>query len=116
MFGLKGADYIIVALVAGTAVSDPDKIPENMRTVQKALDQFNQLSDQAKEALRRSVQSLESESGHPADAAAPAVAKDHSGSLSLIDLAHKLGLRTEGKTEEEIANDIARMAVAAAKS
>jgi Sec-independent protein translocase protein TatA len=116
MFGLKGPDWVIVALLAGTFVSDTDTLPERMRSLAKASEQYDRLSAQAKDALGKAVRSLEEEQGRQAEPAAQGQEQEGSDVLALVDLARRLGVRTEGKTSDEISDEIARMALAASRS
>ena len=110
---IKGSEWVLVALLAGTFVSDPDKVPDRVRAVAKAVDQVNRLTDQAREALDTAVQQVQKDTGQPVERVFAPKEKKSDG-LSLVDLAHRLGVKTEGRTADEIADDIARMAVDAA--
>jgi Sec-independent protein translocase protein TatA len=112
---IKGSEWVLVALLAGSMVSDPDKLPSTMRTVARAKEQFDQLSAQAKDALDRAVRNIEETSGKPMPQGAAKPEPVRSGGLSLIDLARRLGVPTEGRTADEIADSIAQMAVKAAQ-
>ena len=108
---IEGSEWVLVALLAGSMVSDPKKVKDRARTVAKAVEQFNRLSGQAREALDRAVDLAREEDGLPvAPKPEKAAAGDASG-MSLIELAHKLGIPTEGRTAEEIANVIAHLAL-----
>jgi hypothetical protein len=81
-----------------------------MRSVAKAKEQFDQFSAQAKDALDRATRNLEAKGG---DAEASPLFLGEPGihdSLSLIDLAHRLKVPTEGRTAEEISDSIASLA------
>jgi Sec-independent protein translocase protein TatA len=110
MFGLKGPDWVIVALLAGTFVSDTDTLPDRMRSLAKAAEEYDRLSAQAKEALGKAAESLEEEQKRQAQPSAQERNHDGSDAISLVGLAHRLGLKTEGKTADEISDDIARTA------
>jgi Sec-independent protein translocase protein TatA len=112
---IKGSEWVIVALLAGTFISDPEKLPGTMRSVAKAKEQFDQLSAQAKDALDRAVRNIQEQSGEPAAPVVPSPEPERSDALSLIDLAHRLGVPTEGRTADEIADSIAGMAMKAAQ-
>ncbi|MGA1974822.1 MAG: hypothetical protein ABSG92_04235 [Conexivisphaerales archaeon] len=86
-----------------------------MRSVVKTKEQFNQLSAQAKDALDTAVRNLEAEGSDLRASPASYNESEIHGSLSLIDLAHKLKVPTEGRTTEEIADSIASLAVHAAQ-
>jgi hypothetical protein len=116
MFGLKGPDWVIVALLAGSFVSDTDTLPQRLKSLEKAVKEYDRLSVQAKEALGRAMKSLEAEEGQAAGLLAEEKERQESDSLTLVDLAHRLGMKTEGRTAEEIADQIALMAVNAARS
>jgi hypothetical protein len=82
-----------------------------VRSVYKAKEQFDQLTAQAKEAMDRAMKNLEAEG---ADAKASPVLSSESetdGSPSLIDLARRLNVPTEGRTAEKIVDSIASHAV-----
>jgi len=116
VLGLKGPDYFIVALLAGTFISDTDTLPQRMQSLAKAKEQYDHLSAQAREALDRSLRSLEQDSGRSPISKVGSPEPETPGVISLIDLAHKLGVKTEGRTADEIADEIAQMAVKATTS
>jgi len=110
---IEGSEWVIVALLAGSFVSDPDKLEDRVRSVAKAVEQFNRLSAQAKKALDRSMKSLEEDKGSGASTPETEGSLEGPEAMTLIDLAHRLGLTTEGKTAEQIADDIAGLAAKA---
>ena len=114
MYGLKGPDWVIVALLAGTFVSDTDTLPERMRSLAKAIEQYKRLDAQARDALGKAMRSLEAEraSDHTHEESEP----QQSDAVSLVTLAHRLGVKTEGKTQDEIIEEMARMANVASQS
>ena len=112
---IKGSEWVIVALLAGTFINDPEKLPSTLRSVAKAKEQFDQLSAQAKSALDRAVRNAQEKSGEPMAPATPTPESERSDGLSLIDLAHRLGVPTEGRTADEIADSIAGLAMKAAR-
>jgi hypothetical protein len=114
MFGLKGADWVIVGLLAGSFVSDTDTLPDRMRSLAKSAEQCERLNAQARDALGRAMRELEQAPGQLARGAPEAGEPEGSDTLSLVDLAHRLGLKTEGRTADEITDEMAQMAVSAA--
>ena len=86
-----------------------------MRSLAKAKEQFDQLSAQAKDALDRAVRNLEAEGGDAKASPVPLTESETNGPRSLIDLARRLDVPTEGRTAEEIADSIASRAIHAAQ-
>lgn len=87
-----------------------------MRSVYKAKEQFDQFSAQAKEAMDKAMKNLEAEGAHAKASPVPIGESETDGSPSLIDLARRLNVPTEGRTAEEIADSIASHADHTAQS
>jgi hypothetical protein len=106
---IEGTEWVLVGLILGSFVSDPKKVPDRMRSLMKVKEQFDRLSEQAKEAIELSIRDIERETGQPETFRFGSKEPPEDGTMALLDLAHRLGLKTEGKTAEEISNAIASL-------
>jgi len=70
----------------------PNKIPELARALGRAKSEYNKAASE--------IEKLAKESMNPVESADP------SSSDMIIEVAHQLGIVTEGKTREEIADEI----------
>jgi sec-independent protein translocase protein TatA len=86
---------IIGVIVLVIFLWGPQKIPDLAKAIGRARKEFDQAS--------KDVQGMAS--GTPGPAAAPAPAQK-SGDQMLIETARALGIATEGKTREQIAQEI----------
>ncbi|OLD78825.1 hypothetical protein AUF62_01630 [archaeon 13_1_20CM_52_20] len=82
---------LVLGVVVVLLIWGPQKIPELARGLGRARKEFD-------DASRGFLQ-------HATESASPAPAVD-----SLVDTAHKLGIDTQGKTRQEISDEIVRRA------
>jgi sec-independent protein translocase protein TatA len=82
---------LILGVVAVILIWGPQKIPELARSIGKARKEF----DDASKGL------MQPTAGSPTTASTPD---------SLIDTAQKLGISTQGKTRQELSDEIVRLA------
>lgn len=82
---------LILGVVAVILIWGPSKIPELAKSIGRARKEF----DDASKGIITQVSSPSSSSPSPD---------------SLVDTAHKLGINTEGKTRQEISDEIVRRA------
>jgi sec-independent protein translocase protein TatA len=98
---LEGWELIIVGIIAVVVILwGPAKIPEFARALGRAKGEFEKASQEFTTANQTATQT-------------PAANSASSSDDLLIQTARKLGIKTEGKTREEISADIIEKAKAA---
>ena len=97
-FGL-GPWEIILILVIVLIIFGPTKLPKLARSMGEALREFRRASREVSESIEGK---FESES--------KGVEKEIIDEKLLMELAKKLGIETEGKSKEEIAREVIRVA------
>jgi len=91
--------WVVIAVVAIVFLMyGPKKIPELAKSIGLARKEFN-------DASKTDAAAAAAAAATPAAAAKPVPAPGITGD-SLIDTAKRLGVQTEGKTREEISNEI----------
>jgi len=83
---------IIVGALLTFFLWGPNKIPELARALGRAKSEYNKAAAEVSQLARESMKTVE--------------APDPGNSDAIIEVAHKLGIVTEGKTREEIADEI----------
>ena len=95
---IAGYEWVVIGIiVVAIFIWGPSKIPEIARSLGRARKEFDEA---AKGFTNPTSISTSRIGGPPSD--------------SLIDTAHRLGIATEGKTREEISDDIVKAARATA--
>lgn len=87
---------VIIAIVLVFLLWGPQKIPQLARALGEARREFNKASKESKQ--------LASEVVRPAKPAQPS--PELSEDQTLIEIAKKLGVETEGKTRDQLLNEI----------
>jgi len=91
VFGLQGWEWIVILIVAIVIfLWGPSKIPELARALGKAKGEFERASKEFEEAAK-----IE-----------PEKSSESKSDDALIEIAKKLGINTEGKTREQISQEI----------
>lgn len=102
---LEGWEWIIIGIIAVVIILwGPAKIPEFARALGRAKGEFENAS--------REFNATSTQTGTPA----PVTTTARSSDDLLIETARKLGIKTEGKTKEQIAAEIVEKAKSADSS
>lgn len=132
---IEGTEWIIIGvIIVALLVFGPEKIPELAKSIGKAKGEFDKASREATSVVNMAMKSIDEQAKEttsqfkvsapspslpspPAPPASlpaggtPAVqVPGTDASDPLIELAHKLGISTEGKTKEEISQAILQKA------
>ncbi|MCS7094500.1 MAG: twin-arginine translocase TatA/TatE family subunit [Thaumarchaeota archaeon] len=92
---IQGMEWVIVLVVVAILLLwGPEKIPKIARAIGQARREYERASRDLQEELRSGV-------GEPTSLAAP------QSSADIISIARSLGIETEGKTKDQIADEIA---------
>jgi sec-independent protein translocase protein TatA len=83
---------VIVGALLTFLLWGPNKIPELARALGRARSEYNKAASEIEKLAKESMKPVE--------------ATDPSTSDMIIEVAHQLGIVTEGKTREEIADEI----------
>ncbi len=95
---LEGWEWIIIGVVAVVIILwGPAKIPEFARALGRAKGEFSKATEEFKEAARDTPPTTDSH---------PALKNQKSKDEILIDTARSLGISTEGKTKEQLTEEI----------
>ena len=107
---LEGWEWLIIGIVAIVVIMwGPAKIPEFARALGRAKGEFNKAKQDFTEAATNSPLTLASASTFVSSAAPQQTTPQNRIKTSdelLVDAAQKLGLSTEGKTKEEISEEV----------
>ena len=98
---LEGWEWIIIGVVAIVIIMwGPAKIPQFARALGQAKGEFNKASKEFNDAASQEG------SAKPASAATPPPATIKTKDEMLLETAQKLGISTDGKTREQISEEI----------
>ena len=101
---IVGWEWIIVILVIVAVILwGPQKIPELARALGKARAEFSKAAKEVEEVATLQTEPVKSQPPKPAPPPPP---QGTSSEDVLIETAKKLGISTEGKTIEQISNEI----------
>ncbi len=105
---LEGWEWLIIGVVAIVIIMwGPAKIPEFARSLGRAKGEFAKASKEFSDAATSTANAPAATVAAPAPvAAAPAAPALKSKDEVLVDTARNLGIETEGKTREQIAQEI----------
>jgi sec-independent protein translocase protein TatA len=127
---LQGTEWVIVAVILGALLFfGPEKIPELARSIGRAKAEFDKASREARGVMDMAVKSIDESAKATASSVesafnpslgtpsapsttspTPSLAPSPLATDPLIEVAHKLGIETAGKTKEEISNEILQKA------
>ena len=106
---LEGWEWLIIGVVAIVIIMwGPAKIPEFARSLGRAKGEFAKASKEFTDAANMTATAPTATVAAPAPAApaAPAASALKSKDEVLVDTARNLGIETEGKTREQITEEI----------
>jgi len=105
---LEGWEWLIIGVVAIVIIMwGPAKIPEFAKSLGRAKGEFQKASKEFTDAASTTANAPAAAVATPARASAVAVAPVlKSRDEMLVDTARNLGIETEGKTREQIAEEI----------
>jgi len=120
-FGLGGNELLIIVLAAGLLFLGGKKIPELAKGLGRAMGEFQRGRMEVEKELTGAFPTDEDQPGAPdGDQATTKVRKlkgDHplpddamTGESRVVKAARALGIETEGKSEEELKREIAKIA------
>ncbi len=103
---LEGWEWLIIGVVAIVIIMwGPAKIPEFARAIGRAKGEFNTASKEFTDAANMTANAPTPAPAAPAPAAAPAQTLKSKDEM-LLETARGLGIETEGKTREQIAEEV----------
>jgi sec-independent protein translocase protein TatA len=103
---LEGWEWLIIGVVAIVIIMwGPAKIPEFARAIGRAKGEFNKASKEFTDAANMTANAPTPAPAAPAPAAAPAQTLKSKDEM-LLETARGLGIETEGKTREQIAEEV----------
>jgi len=104
---IQGIEWIIVAVIVLVLfLWGPEKLPKLARSIGQAKKEFQKASKEVEEEVKHFESELKSpitsETYRPATTAPPPPSSDD----KLLEIARSLGIQTEGKTRDQIAQEI----------
>ena len=100
---LEGYEWLIIGVIAIVVILwGPAKIPEFARALGRAKGEFNKASDEFKKAASEPAPQTSPNFVVTTTSSSPLKSRDE----VLLDTARNLGISTEGKTREQISEDI----------
>ncbi|MCL7402689.1 MAG: twin-arginine translocase TatA/TatE family subunit [Thaumarchaeota archaeon] len=104
---IQGIEWIIVAVIVLVLfLWGPEKLPKLARSIGQAKKEFEKASRGVEEEVKRFESELKSptpsEAYRPTTATPPPPSSDD----KLLEIARSLGIQTEGKTRDQIAQEI----------
>ncbi len=101
---LEGWEWLIIGVVAIVNIMwGPAKIPEFAKALGRAKGEFSKASKEFTDAATMTANAPAAPASAPAAAPTPALkSKDE----VLLETAHNLGIETDGKTREQIAEEV----------
>ncbi len=104
---IQGIEWIIVAVIVLVLfLWGPEKLPKLARSIGQAKKEFEKASRGMEEEVRRFESELKSPTPSEAYRPATATPPPQSSDDKLLEIARSLGIQTEGKTRDQIAQEI----------
>ena len=103
---LEGWEWLIIGVVAIVIIMwGPAKIPEFAKALGRAKGEFSKASKEFENAATSTMNAPSTSTAVPAATVAPTQTIKNSDEI-LIDTAHNLGISSDGKTREQLTEEI----------